>query len=386
MDNQLHIGYIVSHYPHQAFGHDGGLGTSVYNLVERIRRKNVKVSVFVYGQNEDFVIQEENLTIYSIKMLKKGFFKFYFYRKSLAEFINKKVASEKINLIEAPDWTGITAFMHFKVPLVIRFHGSDAYFCHLEQRKQKFKNFLFEKMAIRNATTFIAPTNFAGELSAKLFKITKKVTTIHYGLDLQKFHNPTPEIYEKGLIVYVGTVIRKKGVMELPAIFKLVLNEFPEAKLVIIGGDSPDIKTQSDSTWNLMKKQFSESDLQRVNYLGKIPYQQVQDYIKQANVCVFPTFAETLGMVTIESMALQKPVVNSNIGWANELIVDGESGFLVHPENHNLFANTIVQLLSDEDLAIKIGQNAYERTCQKFDIDKIAEQNIAFYKSTINQN
>ena len=358
MDNQLHIGYIVSHYPHQAFGHDGGLGTSVYNLVERIRRKNVRVSVFVYGQNEDFVIQEENLTIYSIKMLKKGFFKFYFYRKLLAEFINRKINAEKIDLIEAPDWTGITAFMHFKVPLVIRFHGSDAYFCHLEQRKQKFKNFLFEKMAIRNATTFIAPTNFAGELSAKLFGITKKVTTIHYGLDLQKFHNPTPEIYEKGLIVYVGTVIRKKGVMELPAIFKLVLNEFPEAKLVIIGGDSPDIKTQSDSTWNLMKRQFSESDLERVDYLGKIPYQKVQDYIKQANVCVFPTFAETLGMVTIESMALQKPVVNSNIGWANELIVDGESGFLVHPENHNLFADTIVQLLSDEDLAIKIGQNA----------------------------
>jgi glycosyltransferase involved in cell wall biosynthesis len=43
--------------------------------------------------------------------------------------------------------------------------------------------------------------------------------------------------------------------------------------------------------------------------------------MKQAQVCIFPSFAETLGMVTIESMALQKPVVNTSIGWAPELII-----------------------------------------------------------------
>jgi glycosyltransferase involved in cell wall biosynthesis len=56
--------------------------------------------------------------------------------------------------------------------------------------------------------------------------------------------------------------------------------------------------------------------------------------MKQAQVCIFPSFAETLGMVTIESMALQKPVVNTSIGWAPELIIDG-SGFL-HPQNHSI--------------------------------------------------
>ena len=40
MNNQLHVGYIVSHYPHEAFGDDGGLGTSVYTLVEKIRKKS----------------------------------------------------------------------------------------------------------------------------------------------------------------------------------------------------------------------------------------------------------------------------------------------------------------------------------------------------------
>ena len=44
--------------------------------------------------------------------------------------------------IEAPDWTGITAFMRLKAPLVIRFHGSDTYFCHLEKTASKNKKLL----------------------------------------------------------------------------------------------------------------------------------------------------------------------------------------------------------------------------------------------------
>ena len=132
-------------------------------------------------------------------------------------------------MIEAPDWTGITAFMRFNIPLVIRFHGSDTYFCHIEKRAQKFKNRLFETLAVRNAKGFIAPTKYAGEVSAQLFGLQKEqVKTIHYGLDLTLFNNEHPEIFEKGLILYIGTIIRKKGVFELPVIFNKVKAQFPK--------------------------------------------------------------------------------------------------------------------------------------------------------------
>ena len=109
----------------------------------------------------------------------------------------------------------------------------------------------------------------------------------------------------------------------------------------------------------------------------------MQEFIKKANVCVFPTFAETLGMVTIESMALQKPVVNSNIGWAQELLVDGESGYLVHPKDHDGFADKIVGLLQDDILCSTIGKAARIRVEAVFDIEKIVVQNVDFYKSII---
>lgn len=387
MKTQMHIAYIVSHYPHKAFGQDGGLGTSVYNLVEQLRKFDILVSVFVYGQKSNFVIQEGNATIYSIKDSDTRFFKFYFYRLKIAEFINDVAIKKNINIIEAPDWTGITAFMKFQVPLVIRFHGSDTYFCHLEKRDQKLKNFWFEKMAINKAKAFIAPTTFAGEVSKKLFRIeNKEIKTIHYGLELDSFTNDTTEVFEKGLILYIGTIIRKKGVLELPEIFYKVRKKCPEAKLVLIGSDAPDIKTNSDSTWQLMQNQFNKEDLKNVEYLGKIQYAEVQNYIKNANVCVFPTYAETLGMVTIESMAMQKAVVNSSIGWSQELIVDGESGFLVHPSNHDLYAQKIIDLLQNDSFCKQIGKQARERVETKFDINKLVYENIEFYKKIINQN
>jgi glycosyltransferase involved in cell wall biosynthesis len=381
----MHIAFLTPEYPHEKMSHAGGLGTSIKNLTEALTQHNIEITVFVYGQPKAEIFTENKIHFHLIQDKKYAFAKWFFYRKCIQNYCNKIIKEQNIDILEAADWTGITAFMNFRIPLVIRFHGSDTYFCYLEKRHQKVKNFWFEKLAIQGAKAFIAPTTFAGAVSQKLFGIKNKtIQTIHYGLELDKFENQNPEIYEKGLILYIGTIIRKKGVFELPVIFNLVRQQHPEAKLVLIGGDSADITTQSPSTWQLLQEQFQEKDRKRLTYLGKIPYKDVQDYIKKANVCVFPTFAETLGMVTIESMAMQKPVVNSNIGWANELIVDGENGFLVHPKNHLEYAEKINAILEEDQLVKQIGKNALQRVESLFDIQTIAAENIRFYKSLIN--
>lgn len=378
----MHIAFLTPEYPHEKITHAAGIGTSIKNLAVALVKKGLAITVIVYGQKNNLVFQDDGVIVHLLEDKKYRFAKWFLYRKCIQNYCNKIIAEQKIDLLEAPDWTGITAFMNFSIPLVIRFHGSDTYFCYLEKRHQKLKNFWLEKCAIQKAKAYIAPTSFAGEVSRKLFSIKNKtIKTIHYGLRLEKFDNPSPEEFEKGMLLYIGTIIRKKGVLELPAIFNLVREQHPESRLVLIGGDSFDIATESQSTWQLMREQFQGDELEKVTYLGKIPYQQVQQYIKKAHICVFPTFAETLGMVTIESMAMQKPVVNSDIGWAKELIVDGESGFLVHPKNHRLFADRINFILENDLFANQLGKKARHRVESVFDIEKIAHENISFYKS-----
>ena len=380
----MHIAFLTPEYPHKKISHAAGIGTSIKNLAVALVKEKCKVSIIVYGQNKSLVFEDEGVVIHVLEDRKYRFAKWYLHRKYIENYCNQLIKEQNITILEAADWTGITAFMKFKIPLVIRFHGSDTYFCHLEKRKQKLKNFWFEKLALQKAKAFIAPTTFAGNLSQKLFGLqNKKIQTIHNGLELGKFENSHPEEYQNGLLLYIGTIIRKKGVLELPEIFNQVHQQHPQASLILIGGDSSDIETQSQSTWQLMQNRFQDDDLHSVTYLGKIPYHEVQQYIKKAHVCVFPSFAETLGMVTIEAMAMQKPVVNTKIGWAKELIVDGESGFLVNPKNHQGYAAKITSILNDNALAKKLGDNARERVEKKFDITKIAAENIAFYESLI---
>jgi glycosyltransferase involved in cell wall biosynthesis len=170
----------------------------------------------------------------------------------------------------------------------------------------------------------------------------------------------------------------------LAEIFNKVIAQKPEAKLVLIGGDSSDIKTGNVSTFKLMQDIFSEEAKKQVNYLGRVPYEKVQEYIKKSHVCTYPSFAETLGMVTIESMAMQKPVVNTSIGWAQELIDDGINGYLVHPSDINSYANRILMLFSDNTLCKEIGKNARRKVEEAFDIEKNVEINIDFYNTLIN--
>ncbi|MGB5417695.1 glycosyltransferase family 4 protein [Algibacter sp.] len=380
----MKVGFITSEYPHPQVKFAAGIATSIKNLAVALVKKEVDVTVFVYHQNETVVVHDQGVEIHLIKREKYSLFTWYFYRKHIQKYVNKIVNEKGINILEAPDWTGITAFMKFKVPLVIRFHGSDAYFCKLEGRKQKFKNFMFEKLALKRASRYATPTTYAGIETQKIFSLNKtKIKTIYNGLQLEHFENPSPNIYDRNVILYIGTIIRKKGVLELAQIFNKINKENPEAKLILIGGDSFDIKTGEASTYKLMTQIFSSEAIKQVDYLGKIPYEDVRAQIKKAHVCAYPSFAETLGMVTIESMAMQKPVVNTSIGWAQELIDNGINGYLVHPSKIDDYANQILKLLNDEALCSQIGKEARVKVESLFDINKIADINIQYYKSIL---
>ncbi len=380
----MHIGFLTPEYPHPKISHSGGLGSSLQNLVLSLQEQAVTISVFVYGQKEDTEFEENGIHFYCIKQKTYKIGGFYLYRKYINKKLNYWIQHTNIDVLEVPDWTGITAFMNFSVPVIMRFHGSDTYFCHLENRPQKFKNRFFEQQAVTHANAFIAPTTFAGNVSKELFHIKNKtVKTIHYGLNLEQFNNENPEQLKAFTILYLGTIIRKKGVLELPAIFEKVQQKYPKARLLLIGGDSADIKTGSTSTWALLQQQIKEKKLSGIQYLGKMPYSDVKNHIKNAHVCIFPSYAETLGMVTIESMALQKAVVNTNIGWAQEIITDGKDGLLAHPADHDAFANAINKIFEDDLLREKLQKNARLKVEERFDIQKKAIENIEFYQEIL---
>jgi glycosyltransferase involved in cell wall biosynthesis len=371
-------------YPHASTGSSGGLGTSIKHLAQALLAEGHKVTVFVIQQDNGAIIDDNGIQLYKIKHKQYPAFNWLLYRLYVNRLINAYCKSNTIDILEAPDWTGITAFMRFKVPLVIRFHGSDTYFCHLEKRPQKWKNRFLERQALKPADAYIAPTGFAAKVTQELFKLDKdRIKTIHYGLVLNDFINNKPSLFLPNTILYIGTIIRKKGVLELALIFNLLIETNPKVKLILVGADSSDSISGSKSTYAIFTALLSIKAAGNVRYLGKVPYADVKEHIKSAQICVFPSFAETLGMVTIEAMALQKVVVNTSMGWAAPLIDDCENGYLIHPTNHKAYVERIGDLLEDTSKCLAIGKAARLKVEREFDMTFQVQKNIKIYNKVL---
>ena len=377
----MKIGFLTPEFPHPKTGVSGGIGTSIMNLAKGLVQLGNDVIVLVYGQKEDAVFKENGVTFYQIKNVKiKGFSRFLT-QKKIEKLINSLVKQNKLDIVEAPDWTGITSFIQPDCPLVIRLNGSDTYFCHLDNRPVKPMNRFHEKRALQKADALLSVSQYTAEVTKKLFGIQRDFTIIPNSIDIDRFEKASDELENGELtILYFGTLIRKKGLLEVPLIFNEVFARNNQAKLVLIGRDSSDIISGNKSTWEMMQSLFDKAALANVTYSGSVPYDQIKQRLSHATVCIFPTFAEALPVSWIEAMAMQKPIVASNIGWATEVIDDGKDGFLVHPANHSLYADQIIKLLEDKALRSEFGQAARKKTEEKFNISTVAKLSLAFYK------
>jgi glycosyltransferase involved in cell wall biosynthesis len=376
----MHIAFVTYEYPCRQFkGGLGGIGTFTKNLAEQLVANHCKVTVFIFSQPIEQVLEENKVTIHFVKRKTFKGFIWNTNKKYFNNYVNKIVAKERIDVLEAPEWGGVTAFMKFDIPLVIRLHGSDTYFCHLEKRTLKWKNKFFEKRALIGADKIIGVSEFVAKKTKKLFKLELDIDIIYNTVDTEKFKPNHQKIQLKSLL-YFGTLVRKKGVLEIAKMFSMLADEDDEVKLVLVGKDNKDVHTGM-STLAMIKEILSEKALQRMIYIDAVPYDEVISYIQKADVVLLPSFAEAFPMSWLEAMAMEKKLITSNIGWAKELMVDGETGFMVNPSNYQDFFEKIKFLLDNEKEAKLMANNARKRIQENFSSTNSVVNDIILYKS-----
>jgi glycosyltransferase involved in cell wall biosynthesis len=249
----------------------------------------------------------------------------------------------------------------------------------------KWINTFHEKKALQMADGLLSVSQYTADVTNAIFGLEKNFTSIPNPINTHQFSSNNNDVKVVKTILYFGSLIRKKGLLELSMIFNSVVEKNPEVRLILIGKDVADIISGRNSTWQMMQELFSDKAKQQVAYLGSIPYTEIQSKIEQATLCVFPSFAEACPVSWLEAMAMKKPIVASNIGWAKEIIIDGESGYLVHPKEHHLFAEKINTLLEHDSLRQDVGKAARIRVETLFDIEKVANKNLNFYRELLNK-
>jgi glycosyltransferase involved in cell wall biosynthesis len=383
----MKIAFLTSEYPHPNTGPSGGIGTSIRNLGLGLSKLGQNVIIYVYGQRTDNEFIDEGLTVVQIRNIKIKGISWYLTRKKIQNIINKHISERGLQLVEAPDWTGITAFMKIECPVVIKLHGSDTYFCHLESRPVKRWNYFLERKALKNADAHISVSSYTASLTNIIFNQNINYKIIPNSIRIYEGNRSDEEdgsLSREKILLYVGTLIRKKGVFELPLIFNEVIEKNSDTELFLVGRDSADIKTGTSSTLKLILQLFNADALKKVTWLGEKTHEEVSQIYKKASVCIFPSFAESFGLVTIESMSFGKPTVCYDYPWTREIIDNKVNGYLIEPENRAQFSDVILELIANRDLRDRIGNEARRKIQKSFDSKIIAEKNFQFYKNVIN--
>jgi glycosyltransferase involved in cell wall biosynthesis len=151
-----------------------------------------------------------------------------------------------------------------------------------------------------------------------------------------------------------------------------IVKEFPKAKLHILG-DGP-------QRINLMKLTEDLKVFHSVYFHGFVPNMEVQSFYKACRLVCLPTLHESFGLVLVEAMASGRPTVTTNAVGPREIVVDGETGFIVPMADSDALAEAIIRLLSDYELSYKMGAEGRKVAEEKYDWNKISKQFYNIYK------
>jgi len=169
-------------------------------------------------------------------------------------------------------------------------------------------------------------------------------------------------------ILFVGRIEPRKGLQFLIDALPRVKKEFPEAKLTVVGGGYKDMKL-------VIPSELKNS----INFLGFVAPSDLPEIFSHAAVFVSPAICgESFGIVLLEAMATETPVIASNIPGYRCVVKDGKNGILVTPANSKEIAEKVIRLLGDKKLCKNLVEGGL-KTVQKYSWDKVAKDILNFY-------
>jgi len=205
-----------------------------------------------------------------------------------------------------------------------------------------------------------------------------KVRVVPLGTDLQRFdpaHFNQPEArsffglpHDKKIIGVLGRLDPGKGQEVLLRAIPEVAKHNPDVLLVIAGDETagePGYKAY-------LEKLSREIGVDR--HVKFLPFtDDVPRLMAALDIFVLPSFSETFGLVVIEAMAMEKPVIATNAGGLPEIITDGKTGLLIEPRNVETVANAIEKILEDEKLRTSLAHAAREEALRRFSMDSCVD-------------
>jgi glycogen synthase len=300
-------------------------------------------------------------------------------------------------------WAGILAKLNYGIPMVLTVHSLEP--LRPWKREQLGGGYDFtcwlEKTAIEMADAVVAVSQETKNDIQRFFNVPdERIHIIYNGIDLDEYQpvKTTEALVRYGIdpavpfVLFVGRITRQKGIVHL---VNAIQHMAPGYQVVLCAGapDTPEIAAE-------MKAAVAAATAKRPGVIWieeMVQKATVYELYSHAAVFCCPSIYEPFGIINLEAMACETAVVASAVGGIKEVVVDGETGYLVPVEQMNEspfepiepekfsrdLAARINELMADPEKRIAFGKAGRLRAEEKFSWGAIAEQTKALYEQLL---
>ncbi len=372
----------------------GGIARVVYDLSHRLIKDGHEVTVVTYKEGDaPYYEDDKGVKVHRVDnyMINPNNFIDWIMQLNfnmIAE-ASKIIAEEgTFDVIHAHDWLVASAAKTIKnsynIPIVATIHATEAgRNSGIHDETQRYINDT-EWMLTYEATEVIVNSNYMKGEIQRLFGLPfEKINVVANGVNLNKFTGMERDysfrrryaMDNEKIILFMGRLVNEKGVQHLIAAMPKILAGYHDAKLVIAGkgGMLDELRAEANA--------LGLGD--KVYFAGYLCGKDVEKMYKAADISVFPSTYEPFGIVALEGMLAERPIVVSDAGGLGEIVEHRETGMKSYCGNANSIADSILELLYNPELYANIVKKAKAKVKNNYNWAKIAQDTHFTYQKAI---
>jgi glycogen synthase len=391
----LKIAYLSFEYPPDTA--IGGIATYTEQISKLMAARGHMVEVFTSSPSRELLHATiaPNLVVHRIHTTNRNQF-----HEIAVKYFSERHQQIQFHIVESPEYSfeGLGIQQAYpQLPMVVRFHTPSFWVKELNRKfsahqtketlkklfgiKQYKKEKDGEYLFAQQSNYWTVPSAAMKEVLLEKWNANPATITVL----------PNPFLANENLlsinaetnfpiITYFGRLEIRKGLTQLTKAIPLVLQQYPSAKFRFIGKSDHGPNKRIPMA-DYMKQQLKDFAPQ-LEFINHVPKKEIETYLAQTDICVFPSLWEVFGYVCVEAMAAARGIVASKHGGMKDMLEDVNGGILVDPFEPQQIADGILYLLNNPGERIAMGLRSRKKAADYYS-KQVITNTEDYYKSIL---
>ena len=360
----------------------GGSGVVATEMGKELAARGHEIHFISYAIPIKLNSPQEHIHFHEVEMLNYPLFEHPPYALALASKMLEVATLAELDLLHVhyaiphsvSAYLAKEMMLPVKLPVITTLHGTDITLVGNDRSYLPITRFSIEK-----SDGVTAVSTYLKDLTVSEFEVKRPIEMIPNFVNCDVFlRNGTVELRQRfanpaeKILVHISNFRPIKRVTDVVEIFDLVQQHVPSRLLMV--GDGPE---RSNAEWLVRSKKLNC----KVTFMGK--QESIGDVLSVADLLLLPSDKESFGLVALEAMACEVPVIATRTGGLPEVVRDGLDGYLAAPRDVETMAQKALTILQDSERQRRMGASGREHAQECFCSSKIIPRYESYYETIV---